>query len=85
MKLPKPSGCLFPGGRGNDKKPTTLVEVQGIGLWTRVQLPSGPYLVMPPKEGLPTQTPIRTGSDLDAFAPLLREKWLLLSFTSWKA
>ena len=25
---------------------------------------------MPPKEGLPTQTPIRTCSDLDASAPL---------------
>ena len=39
-------------------------------LRTRVRLPSSPLSVIPPKEGLPTQTPIRTGSDLDAFAPL---------------
>ena len=40
---------------------------------TRVRLPSSPLSVIPPKEGLPTQTPIRTGSDLDAFAPLTRQ------------
>ena len=42
MKLLKPSGCLFPGGGGNVKKLTTLVEGQGIGFRTRVRLPSGP-------------------------------------------
>ena len=42
MKLLKPQGCLFPGGRGNVKEQTTLVEGQGIGFWTRVRLPSGP-------------------------------------------
>ncbi len=42
MKLLKPSECLFSGGRGNDKEQTMIVEEQGIGFWTRVQIPSAP-------------------------------------------
>lgn len=42
MKLLKSSGCSFPGDGGNAKERTTLVEVQGIGFWTRVRLPSSP-------------------------------------------
>ena len=44
MKLLKPSGCLLPGGGGNDKEQTMIVEEQGIGFWTRVQIPSAPLL-----------------------------------------
>ena len=46
MKLLKPSGCSFPGGGGNVKKLTTLVEGQGIGFRTRVRLPSSPLMEM---------------------------------------
>ncbi len=42
MKLLKPLGCLFPGGGGNVKEKTTLVEVQGIDFRTGVRLPSSP-------------------------------------------
>ena len=35
-------GCSFPQDRGNVKERTMIVEEQGIGFWTRVQLPSGP-------------------------------------------
>jgi len=45
MKLLKPSGCLSPGGGGNVKGETTLVEGQGIGFWTRVRFPSSPFHV----------------------------------------
>ena len=42
MKLLKPAGCLFPSGRGNVKELTMIVEGQGSGFRTRVQIPSGP-------------------------------------------
>ena len=45
MKLLKPSGCLFPGGGGNVKEKTTLVEGQGIGFRTGVRLPSSPFFI----------------------------------------
>lgn len=42
MKLLKPQGCLSPGGRGNVKGRTKLVEGQGISFRTRVRLSSSP-------------------------------------------
>ena len=76
MKLPKVIGCLFLIIGGNLQEQTTLVEGQGIGLWTRVRLPSSPFLVLRRDPAcredslVPTQMPIRTCSDLDAFALL---------------
>lgn len=46
MKLLNPQGCLFPCGRGNEKEQTMIVEVHGIGFWTRVRFPPGPLLKM---------------------------------------
>ena len=43
MKLLNPQGCSFPCGRGNEKERTMIVEVHGIGFWTRVQIPPGPF------------------------------------------
>lgn len=45
MKLLKLSGCQFPGSGGNVNRLTMIVEEQGIGFWTRVQLPSAPLLI----------------------------------------
>ena len=42
MKLLNPQGCPFPCGRGNEKELTMIVEVHGIGFWTRVRFPPGP-------------------------------------------
>ena len=42
MKLPNPRGCQFSRGRGNDKELTMIVEVHGMGFWTRVRFPPGP-------------------------------------------
>ena len=42
MKLLKQPECQFSGCRGNEKELTMIVEEQGIGFWTRVQLPSAP-------------------------------------------
>ena len=42
MKLLNPQGCQFPCGRGNEKELTMIVEVHGIGFWTRVRFPPGP-------------------------------------------
>lgn len=42
MKLPKLQGCPFSCSRGNQKELTMIVEVHGIGFWTRVRLPPGP-------------------------------------------
>ena len=42
MKLLNPQGCPFPCGRGNEKERTMIVEVHGIGFWTRVRFPPGP-------------------------------------------
>ena len=42
MKLLKAVPCLYGTAGGNVNIQTTLVEVQGIGLWTRVRFPSTP-------------------------------------------
>ena len=42
MKLLNSPGCQFSGDRGNVKQLTMIVEEQGIGFWTRVQIPSTP-------------------------------------------
>ena len=42
MKLLKPSECLFPGGGGNVKQETMIVEEQGIDFRTGVRFPSAP-------------------------------------------
>ena len=42
MKLLKPSECQSPDGGGNVNRLTMIVEEQGIGFWTRVQIPSAP-------------------------------------------
>ena len=42
MKLLNVSGCQSPGAGGNEFRLTKLVEVQGMGLRTRVRLPSSP-------------------------------------------
>ena len=42
MKLLNPQGCQFSCGRGNDKELTMIVEVHGMGFWTRVRFPPGP-------------------------------------------
>ena len=43
MKLLKSAGCQLPVGGGNSKELTMIVEVQGMGFWTRVRLPSAPF------------------------------------------
>ena len=48
MKLLNSQGCLFPCGRGNEKEQTMIVEVHGIGFWTRVRFPPGPSAVVIP-------------------------------------
>ena len=42
MKLLKSAGCQLSVGGGNVKELTMIVEVQGMGFWTRVRLPSTP-------------------------------------------
>ena len=42
MKLLNVFGCQSPDAGGNVNRLTKLVEVQGMGLRTRVRLPSGP-------------------------------------------
>ena len=42
MKLLNVTGCQPPFTGGNVNRLTKLVEVQGMGLRTRVRLPSGP-------------------------------------------
>ena len=43
MKLLNSQGCWFPCEGGNVKKSTMIVEVQGMGFWTRVRLPPNPF------------------------------------------
>lgn len=42
MKLPNLQGCQFSCWGGNLKELTMIVEVHGIGFWTRVRFPPGP-------------------------------------------
>ena len=42
MKLLNLQGCSFPCSRGNEKERTLIVELPGMGFWTRVRFPPAP-------------------------------------------